>query len=178
MVMRALEVLDRNGARGGSVKAKWLGPLRPLASFVVKLVTQFIVRNYQAKVIDELKNLYARREATCPPDDPQLRRLSRARTHAERLAPGFRRNPLGVPTFLLGGAVLSTMLSFVQRSVVTSLTSLPIQILLSLLLFALVLGIGWAVLLGSAAARKANQPHSGSPASSALPNDRPLREAP
>ncbi len=154
LAMRSLEVLDRNGARGVAVRARWLGPLRAVASFLVKLVTQFIVRNYQASVIVELRNLYARREAACPLDDPSLRELVRARTQADRLVEGYKRNPLGVPTFLLGGAVLSSALSALQQVVVNSLESVIAQIVASALLFAVVLGIGWTILLGAAAARR------------------------
>ncbi len=154
LVMRALEVLDRNGIRGPSVKARWLGPLRPVAVWVVGLVTQFIVRRHQARIINALVDLYARREANCSLNDPSLRSITRARVHAERLAPGFRRNPLGVPTFLLGGAILSSAVSALQRFLVASIDALPGQIAVSLALFAVILGIGWAILLGSAAARR------------------------
>ncbi len=154
LVMRALEVLDRNGARGATVRARWLGPLRPVAQFVVGLVTQFIVRRYQATVINDLANLYARREANCTIHDPSLKNLTRARIHAERLAPGFRRNPLGVPTFLLGGAILSSGLSALQQFVVSSLDSILLSIAVTAVFYGLILGAGWAVLLGSAASRR------------------------
>lgn len=154
LAMRALEVLDRNGIRGPEVRATWLGPLKPIAAFVVQLVTQFIVRRHQARVIDALRDLYARREANCSIHDPALPMLARARVHTDRLAPGFRRNPLGVPTFLLGGAVLSSGFSALQGFLVTSISSIVGQILVSLLLFGLVLAVGWSILLGSAAARR------------------------
>ncbi len=154
LVMRALEVLDRNGARGATVRARWLGPLRPIAQFIVGLVTQFIVRRYQATVINDLVNLYARREANCTINDPSLAMLARARIHAERLAPGFRRNPLGVPTFLLGGAIVSSALSALQQFLVSSLESAILRIVVTVVLYGLILSVGWAVLLGSAASRR------------------------
>lgn len=154
LVMRALEVLDRNGARGATVRARWLGPLRPIAQFIVGLVTQFIVRRYQATVINDLANLYARREANCAIDDPSLVMLARARIHAERVAPGFRRNPLGVPTFLLGGAIVSSAISALQQFLVRSLESTILSIGVTIVLYGLILGGGWAVLLGSAASRR------------------------
>lgn len=154
LVMRALEVLDRNGARGATVRARWLGPLRPIAQFIVGLVTQFIVRRYQATVINDLANLYARREANCTVNDPSLVMLARARIHAERLAPGFRRNPLGVPTFLLGGAIVSSALSALQQFLVSSLDSIVLRIAVTVVLYGLILSAGWAVLLGSAASRR------------------------
>ena len=41
MAMRSLEVLDRNGARAARMPP--IGPLKPLASFLVQLVTRWIV---------------------------------------------------------------------------------------------------------------------------------------
>ena len=97
LVMRSLEVLDRNGAR--SVKPK-LGPLSPVAAFLVQLVTRFIVRNYQAEVITQIKNLYVRREANSAPNIPERFMLRRARIDAERMMPTLKKNPLGANDIL------------------------------------------------------------------------------
>ena len=65
LLLRSLEVLDRNGAR--APKLPKVGPLQPVASFGVQLVTRFIVRSYQSSVINSVKNLYLRRESQCAP---------------------------------------------------------------------------------------------------------------
>ena len=103
--IRALEVLDRNGARG--VRVKVLGPFEPIAGFLVQLVTRFIVSNHQKSLADNLRKLYARRQANCLPDDPSLRLLTRARRDADLVYEGFRKNPIGVPSVLIGAAVVS-----------------------------------------------------------------------
>src|SRR4029453_11264447 len=54
-VMRALEVLDRNGGR--AVKVRGLGPLGVVAAPLVQIVARFIVRNHQSGVIDAVRNL-------------------------------------------------------------------------------------------------------------------------
>jgi hypothetical protein len=103
--MRSLEVLDRNGARVPPVPR--FGPFKPVAEFFVQLVTRFLVRNYEADVSDAIRNLYTRRLSWYAPGDPNRMQMMRARLDAERVATTYKGNPIGVPTFLLGGAVIS-----------------------------------------------------------------------
>jgi hypothetical protein len=150
LVMRSLEVLDRNGAR--SAKMPRLGPLTPVASFLVQLVARFIVRNHQAEVITAIKNLYIRREANAEPRIPERYMLRRARIDAERLLPTLKKNPLGVPTFLLGGAVLSSVTSALGNAIEGAKTKIGL-IVATVVLFALLALVTWAVLRGAAVAR-------------------------
>src|SRR4029079_14816152 len=69
----------------------------------------FIVRNYQADVIDAVRNLYSRRLAWFRPDEQGRMAMLRARRDADRVAEGYKGNPIGVPQFLLGGAVISAI---------------------------------------------------------------------
>ena len=152
LTMQALEVLDRNGARGVSVKR--IGPLGPVAGFFIQLVARFIVLSYQSEVIDRMRHLYGRREARCQWGDPERIMLTRARIHAERLAPGFKRNPLGLPTFLLGGAVVSGVASAL-RAVLTLIAGSTFATVLGAIVLALVFGAAsWIVLRGAAVARR------------------------
>jgi hypothetical protein len=150
LVMRSLEVLDRNGAR--AAKLPKLGPLQPIASWLVQLVARFIVRNHQAEVITSIKNLYIRREANSPKNSPERFMLRRARIDAERCLPTLKKNPLGVPTFLLGGAFVSWISSALGSAIehAKSKTGLLIAVLVLFMLFA---GASWAVLRGAAVAR-------------------------
>lgn len=152
LAIRALEVLDRNGARG--VRVRGLGPIGPIAAFFVQQVAHFIVRSYQSRVADRMLWLYARREANAAYDDPQRRLLTRARIHMQRLAPGFKRNPLGIPTFLVGGAVLSTLFQFAATAVTTALSSLWSRVLATVFLGLLIAGVAWVILRGAAVARR------------------------
>jgi hypothetical protein len=152
LAIQALEVLDRNGAAG--VKLRGLGPLSPVGGFLVQLVARFIVRSYQATVIDQMRHLYGRREARCLPGDPARPPLTRARQHAERLAPGFKRNPLGLPTFLLGGAVVSGVASGL-RALVALVSGNRVAAIVGTLVLALVFGAAaWIILRGAAVARR------------------------
>ena len=150
IVMRALEVLDRNGAR--PAKLPPLGPLQPIAAFLVQLVARFIVRNHQAEVITQVKNLYIRREANSPKDTPERFMLRRARIDAERILPTLKKNPLGVPTFLLGGAVISWVSTALSNAIESAKSKTGLLIALGVL-FLLFAALSWAVLRGSAVAR-------------------------
>ena len=101
MAMRSLEVLDRNGAR--KAKLPRLGPLKPLASYVVQQMTRWIVKGHQNSLVTRIRKLYERREANSIPGTPEYHMLRRARISAARVEPGYKGNQLGLPTFLLGG---------------------------------------------------------------------------
>ena len=150
--IRSLEVLDRNGARG--VKIRILGPLNPVAGFLVQLVTRFIVSNHQKNLVNNMQKLYARREANCMPGDPGRSMLNRARRDADLVAEGFKKNPIGVPSVLLGGAVFSAAISTVMNTIVAGVGNRWTRIVLALALFALLGAVSWIILRGSAVARR------------------------
>ncbi|MEM7322459.1 MAG: hypothetical protein AAF531_05170 [Actinomycetota bacterium] len=150
--MRALEVLDRNGSNG--IKVNRLGPLNPVAQYLVQQVVHFLVKSHIRNTINNLTNLYTRREAASLVNDPHRQLLTRARLQAERVGPGYRGNPLGFPTFILGGAFLSTIIGSLQGVVVSAIDSVFGQVLLILALFGVMVAISWAVLRGAGVARR------------------------
>ena len=150
LAMRALEVLDRNGARAPRVPR--VGPLKPVAEFGVQLVTRFLVRNHQADVVDAIRNLYTRRLAWCAPDDPSRLPLVRARLDAEKVASTYKGNPIGVPTFLLGGAVLSGLASGLRLVSDAALGSRLAAGLAVATAFVVLGALSWMILRGAAVA--------------------------
>ncbi len=152
LAVRALEVLDRNGAR--SARVTGLGPLAPVAAFGIRQVAHFIVRSYQSTVADAMLRLYERREANCALDDPARRMLTRARIHMTRITPGFKRSVLGVPAFLLGGAVVSSLVRVLQIVVASALGSLWSKKVATLALGLAIAAISWVILRGAAVARR------------------------
>jgi hypothetical protein len=149
--MRALEVLDRNGARAPRLPN--LGPLKPIASWVVQQVTRFIVRSHQSDLIDAIRNLDARRLAWCKPDDPARPLLIKARLDAERVRLGYQGDPIGVPTFLLGGAVVSGLGQLLRVAAETAFDSFIAAVFAVATTF-LVLGfLSWTILRGAAIAK-------------------------
>jgi len=153
LAVRSLEVLDRNSHRDIPISGK-VGFLAPVAAFLVSLVTQFLVRSYLSRAIDEMRRLYIRREAAALPGDPHLPLLTRARVHAERLTPGFKKNALGVPTFLFGGAVLSGLLSVVQLVFDLATAARWVILAVLLVLIALLAAASWVIVHGTAVARR------------------------
>jgi hypothetical protein len=152
LMVRSLEVLDRNGARG--VRVSGLGPFSPVAAYLIRQVAHFIVRSYQSSVVDSVMWLYARREANAGLDDPSRAMLTRARIHMVRLAPGFKHSPLGIPTFLVGGAVLSTLLQVLGSAISSALDSLITRVAATVVVGLIIAGAAWIILRGAAVARR------------------------
>lgn len=149
--MRALEVLDRNGS--GGIRLGF-GLINPVAEYLVQQVVHFLVKSHLRNVINNLTKLYTRREAAALADDPQRALLARARHQIERVGPGYRGNPLGFPTFILGGAFLSTIIGSLQGFVVNAVDSLVGQVILILALFVVMVVASWIILRGAAIARR------------------------
>lgn len=152
LMVRSLEVLDRNGARGVKTRAP-IGPLNHVAGFLVQLVTRFIVRQHLKRLIKNVHWLYVRREANTDLANPFRNKLRRARIEAARLEPTFNTNPLGVPTFIFGGAVLSWLLGSLQV-LITRLDTWYWQVLASVLVSLAAASASWIVVRGAATARQ------------------------
>ena len=150
LAMHALEVLDRNGARAPRVPS--IGPLKPIAEFGVQLITRFLVRNHQADVVDAIRNLYTRRLAWCAPDDPARLPLVRARLDAEKVSTTYKGNPIGVPTFLIGGVAASGAASAVQFLGGTIVGSRRAAVLAIVIAFLVLAALSWMILRGAAVA--------------------------
>ena len=118
----------------------------------VQLVTRFLVRNHQADIVDAIRNLYTRRLAWCAPDDPARMSMIRARLDAERVASTYKGNPIGVPTFLLGGAVISGLASgfrIVGEAALGSRLAAGLAVATAFLVLA---ALSWMILRGAAVA--------------------------
>lgn len=152
MIMRALEVIDRNGARGA--KLPNLGPIKPVAQWLVQLFTRLIVRNYQQKVIDKIRHLYSRREANSVWGSPEHRMLRRARIDAERVGPGLKGKALGLPTFLVGGAFISTITRGLTTIGGSATEDKKILMIVSIVLGVLFAAMSWVVLYAASVARR------------------------
>jgi len=152
MAIRSLEVLDRNGAR--SVKTKLPGPLNAIGAYLIQLVTRFIVSNHQKSLAQNMRKLYARREANCLPDDPARHQLRRARIHADLVGEGFKKNPLGVPSFLLGGALISSLISGVVNGASSATGNKLGWFIIGGVLLVLSTVASWVIIRGAAVARR------------------------
>ena len=152
MAMRSLEVLDRNGAR--SPKLPKLGPLTPIASYVVEQMTRYIVKGHQNTLVTRIRKLYERREANSQWGSAEHVMLRRARIDAARVEPGYKGNPLGLPTFLLGGAVFSTLASGISQFFGWAFQKKVGAIVFAAVFVLLFAGLAWAALYSAGVARR------------------------
>ena len=152
LAMRSLEVLDRNGPRNTALKT--LGPVRPVGEWAVQLFTQLIVRSFQQTVVDRLRHLYSRREASSAWDSPEHHMLRRARIDIERIAPGLKGRALGLPTFLLGGAFISTILGGLKSLGEAIQNNNSILVVATVVMFIVFAGASWAILQAAAISRR------------------------
>jgi hypothetical protein len=152
LAMRSLEVLDRNGAR--AAKLPNIGPLKPIAGYVIGLMTRWIVKGHQNSLVTAIRKLYERREANSEWGSPEHVALRRARIDATRVEPGYRGNPLGLPTFLLGGALLSSIVTAIQSFLRWALEGIVGIIVLVAILTLVFAGLAWSALYAAGVARR------------------------
>ncbi len=152
MAMRSLEVLDRNGARAPRMPR--LGPLEPLAEFVVSQIVRWIVKGHQNTLIGRIRRLYERREANAVWGSDEHRMLRRARISAVQVEQGFRGNQLGLPTFLLGGAVLSSIFSALNAFAQWALHGRVGIVVFASVMLIVFMGLSWAATYAAGVARR------------------------
>lgn len=152
MTMRSLEVLDRNGARTTALPP--MGPVKPIAQWIVQLITRWIVKGYQNTLVTSVRKLYERREANAIWGSDEHVKLRRARLDAERVEEGFKGNPVGIPTFLLGGAFVTSAASGIVNLVSSAVDNTPLLIVIGVVFVLLLLALSWAALYAAAVARR------------------------
>lgn len=146
--VRALEVYDRNSRLPPSrLRA---GVLTPLARPFVLLFIAIISDRYLRRVVEEVRRLYALREASSPVGGREHRLLTTARRQMDRLQPDFTGSRLTVPAFLVGGAALSGAASVLQNA----LRSGPGRLVLLFLVLLLTVGAFWCIITAAAITRR------------------------
>jgi len=151
MVMRALEVLYRNGHRKAPVK---LGVLTPVAQYFVQLVTRLVVRDHVKNVVKSVDNLYLRRWTSTPKNTPDAMMLRRAWFQVEKVAPGYEGNSLGLPTFVVGGAFASSLTGVLSNVGAAGGSNKIALIALAIVLYAFLIALAYGVIRGAAIARR------------------------
>jgi hypothetical protein len=152
MVMRSLEVLDRNGVRAPQLPR--LGPLKPIAAYLVQLMTRWIVKGHQNTIVTRIRRLYERREANSIWGSEEHRMLRRARINATQVEQGFKGNQLGLPTFLLGGAILSSLASGLRALFEWAFSGRTGIVVLAAVLLLMFAGLAWSALYAAGVARR------------------------
>ena len=152
MAMRSLEVLDRNGVRPPQMPR--LGLLKPVASYVVQQMTRWIVKGYQNRLVTRIRKLYERREANTEWGSREHVMLRRARINAVQVEQGFKGDQLGLPTFLLGGAILSSIVSALRAFVGWAISGIVGVVVFAIVLAVVFAGLAWAALYAAGVARR------------------------
>jgi len=134
-----------------------LGPLRPLARLAVEQVTHIIVRSYARTVANSMRRLYERREAQCDFGQPERRPLTRARIAMTRLTPDFGGGGGGLPRFLVGGAVISGLISAARQVQGLSSGGVPVWFGLALAAALIFAAVAWIIVQGAAVAHRRSQ---------------------
>lgn len=146
--MRALEVFDRNGPRPPSaLKVPRL--IKPMADKVVQLLIIAIVRSHQKRLVKDLRQLYALREANSPVGSEDYQLLATARIQTDAIVADLNKSSLPLPAFLVGGAAISGALSLVRRSLDDQVG----QYVFSGVFFVLGLAAFWCILRAAGIAR-------------------------
>jgi hypothetical protein len=109
-MVESLESLARHGYRGSRAGGQ-LGPLRKVIRYGVELVARYVVVSYIRNLTTSLRNLYGLREMQAVPSTKERLELHRARVDAERLVDALKQRELGIPTFLIGGAIIPLVAS-------------------------------------------------------------------
>jgi hypothetical protein len=151
--IRGLEVLWRNGSRSPTMPRR-LGPLKPVATWFVQLVTRWIVKNQINTIIDRIRRLYEVREANTVWGSDEHHQLRRARLQMQTLSHDLKDVSLGVPAFLLGGAFISGVFSALQGAIESALGNPLLVVALVALLVLLLVGAAWSVLVAAGIARR------------------------
>lgn len=147
--MRALEVFDRNGARQPSaLRVPKL--IKPIADKVVQLLITAIVRSHQKRLVKDLRQLYALREANSPVGSDEHQLLATARIQVDAIMNDLNKSSLPLPAFLVGGAAISGVLSVVKNSLTGDQWA---QYTFAGAFFVIGLGMFWCILKAAGIAR-------------------------
>jgi len=152
MFVRGLEVLDRNGPRPAPVRR--LGPLGPVAKWLIQQVTRWIVRSHISRMLGRVGGLYERREANSAWGTPEHSMLRRSRLDLRRVQSGMNAKALGLPAFLLGGAFLTSIVSGLQSIARAALGTTAGTVVLGVVLCLVLAALSWVALYAAGVARR------------------------
>ena len=152
-VVAALESLGRHGHHG-SQRGRALGPLRPVVRYLVELVARFVVVSYMRQLSTDLRNLYWLRELESVDGSEEHKLLRAARLDGEGLVEIYGKRQLGLPSFLVGGALLSVLATAGRAAQGVALGSLWAAVATGLLGALIGVGGSWVILRGAALASR------------------------
>lgn len=150
-VVEALESLARHGFRGTGAGRRF-GPLRVVIKYCVELIARYVVVSHVRQVSTSMRNLYTLREIQALPGSRERHELQSARFDAERVVEALREREIGVPTFIIGGAILPIFASV--GSATGFLQNETLALVIGVVGTILALLVSWFVLRGAAMASR------------------------
>jgi hypothetical protein len=117
-------------------------------------VIRYIVRSHQRHVANSVRDLYTRRLGWVPTKHPMRLQLVRARLDAERAAVTYKQSGGGLPTALLGGAVVSSIAQVARTAVGAVVGSKAGVVAASVGTALLLAAASWGILRAAAIARR------------------------
>jgi hypothetical protein len=150
-MVEALESLARHGYHG-TTAGNVLGPFRIVARYPVTLVARYVVVSHIRAVSTQLRNLYGLREIQSPPGTPERQELTLARLDAERMVDALKAREIGLPTFVVGAAIVPIAAALGRATGL--LESTTWATVLSIVGMILALLASWVLLRGAALASR------------------------
>ncbi len=150
-MIEALESLARHGYHG-TAAGRRAGPMRWLVRWSVQLVARYVVVSHVRNVSKRMRNLYVLREAQALPVSTERLELRRARRDGDRIVDALEARELGVPTFLVAGAIVPVVAAIGRVTGVLHSTAWGTAIGVAGMLIAL--AASWVILRGSALASR------------------------
>jgi hypothetical protein len=150
-MIEALESLSRHGYHGTGA-AKRAGPLRWVIRWGVQLVARYVVVSHVRNVSRRMRNLYVVREAQALPESKERLELSRARRDGDRIVDALEAREIGLPTFLIAGALVPVVAAIGRITGVLHSTLWGTVIGVTGMLIAL--AASWVILRGTALASR------------------------
>jgi hypothetical protein len=150
-MIEALESLARHGYHGTRA-ASHMGVLGPVIRWAVQLVARYVVVSYVRTVSVRMRNLYILREAEAVPGSDDRLELSRARRDGDRMVEALETREIGVPTFLVAGALVPLVAATGRATGLLTSTVWGTVVGIAGMLVAL--GASWVILRGTALASR------------------------
>ena len=152
LALHSIEVLNRNG--GHPARMPHMAIVKPIASGLVSVLLGFIIRNYRNTLTRDIRRLYERRFAVAASGSLERALLPRARNDITVIDDGFASGAAGVPAFLVGGAVLSTVFASIE-STLLAIFHTPIGVsVVSVIAVLLLILLAWSAMYAAAVARR------------------------
>ncbi len=149
---RGFEAIIVNGTEPPTLSPR-LGPLRPLFTTLVGLVSTALIRSQTRALLNTIRRMYALREANSEWGSPEHRMLTGARTQLQTLSEDVNGGRFGLPLFLLSGAFLSGLISASRTLLDPVLHDRLLSAVLVMVVVILLVLVAGIVLLGTSIAR-------------------------